>query len=230
MIDIEEIRKNPHNQNWHQICWHETLSEEFMIEFKDFLNFENIIIKQKLSEKFIVDNIITDYSQEIVALVFQYQKLSEALCEEYIGKAYTLKIILIHQKLSEKFLYKHGKNFNFHHFELISEYQILSEDFIREFKGMVNWSNISAYQKLSEDFIREFENRISWNVIGHNNLSIYFVKDFKHKVNLYHLLYSFNLSKDIIADLLPLSSFYIKVLLSNNRLSKEIKNYCRMFL
>ena len=39
----------------------------------------------------------------------------------------------------------------------ISEYQKLSEDFIREFKDKVNWYWISEKQKLSEDFIREFK-------------------------------------------------------------------------
>ena len=31
----------------------------------------------------------------------------------------------------------------------ISEYQKLSEGFIREFEGKVNWNHISIYQKLS---------------------------------------------------------------------------------
>jgi hypothetical protein len=40
--------------------------------------------------------------------------------------------------------------------ENISEYQVLSEQFIRTFYDKVDWYNISEYQKLSEEFIREF--------------------------------------------------------------------------
>ena len=47
----------------------------------------------------------------------------------------------------------------------ISRYQIISEDFIREFANKVNWYEISKYQisynqTLSEDFIREFANKV----------------------------------------------------------------------
>ena len=38
---------------------------------------------------------------------------------------------------------------------MISRYQKLSENFIREFKDKVNWEYISKYQTLSEDFKKE---------------------------------------------------------------------------
>jgi hypothetical protein len=41
--------------------------------------------------------------------------------------------------------------------DLISEYQELSENFIREFKDKLNWEKIKLYQILSEDFILELE-------------------------------------------------------------------------
>ena len=46
----------------------------------------------------------------------------------------------------------------------ISEYQKLSEDFIREFKDKVDWYYISQSQQLSEDFIREFKDKVNWNI------------------------------------------------------------------
>ena len=44
-------------------------------------------------------------------------------------------------------------------------YQVLSEDFIREFQEEVNWRYISYYQVLSEDFIREFSESVNWYMI-----------------------------------------------------------------
>lgn len=35
---------------------------------------------------------------------------------------------------------------------------------IDEFKDIVNWYNISEYQKLSEDFIREFKDKVNINI------------------------------------------------------------------
>ena len=52
----------------------------------------------------------------------------------------------------------------------ISQYQKLSESFIREFKDKVDWEEITLYQNLSEDFIREFKDYVDWNYITtHNN-------------------------------------------------------------
>ena len=46
--------------------------------------------------------------------------------------------------------------------EVISNSQKLSEDFIREFQDKVDWGAISIYPNLSEDFIREFQNKVRW--------------------------------------------------------------------
>ena len=62
---------------------------------------------------------------------------------------------------------------------------ILSEDFIREFKDKVDWSAICRYQKLSEDFIREFKDKVHWGVVSiyQNNLSDEFKTEFANKLN-----------------------------------------------
>ena len=43
----------------------------------------------------------------------------------------------------------------------ISEYQKLSEEFIREFKDKVDWCYISEYQDLSENFKEEFKKELN---------------------------------------------------------------------
>ena len=42
----------------------------------------------------------------------------------------------------------------------ISQYQTLSEDFIREFKDKVDWIKMSEHKKISGSFIREFQNKV----------------------------------------------------------------------
>jgi len=39
----------------------------------------------------------------------------------------------------------------------ISKHQQLSEEFIREFKYVVDWKYIPKHQQVSKEFIREFE-------------------------------------------------------------------------
>jgi len=57
----------------------------------------------------------------------------------------------------------------------ISQYQILSEDFIREFQDKVYWHLISEYQHLSITFIKEFKNKIHWLLLLHKyGLSSYY--------------------------------------------------------
>ena len=66
----------------------------------------------------------------------------------------------------------------------ISEYQKLSEEFIREFKGKVDWYWISIYQKLSEEVIREFKDKVNWYGISCNQkLNEEFIREFIDKVD-----------------------------------------------
>ena len=61
---------------------------------------------------------------------------------------------------------------------------ILSEDFIREFKDKVDWSAICRYQKLSEEFIEEFQDKLYWkHISGYQELSVEFIKKFRHKID-----------------------------------------------
>ena len=65
----------------------------------------------------------------------------------------------------------------------ISQYQKLSEDFIREYQDKVDWDCISKYQKLSESFIREFQDKMNWTCISnHQKLSESFIREFQYKV------------------------------------------------
>lgn len=44
-------------------------------------------------------------------------------------------------------------------------HQKLSKKFIREFKDILDWSNISFYQNLDEDFIEEMKDYVCWRPI-----------------------------------------------------------------
>jgi hypothetical protein len=50
---ISSIRNHPHRYEWEYICYMRNLSEDFMIEFQDYITWSVISYRQKLSKKFI---------------------------------------------------------------------------------------------------------------------------------------------------------------------------------
>jgi len=102
------------------------------------------------------------------------------------------------QKLSEEFIREFKDKVNWHY---ISHKQKLSESFIREFQDKVNWSYISAYQKLSESFIREFKDKVNWHNISENQiLSESFIREFQDKVKWSTISKYQNLSESFIEE------------------------------
>ncbi|NCC71448.1 ATP-binding protein [bacterium] len=71
----------------------------------------------------------------------------------------------------------------------ISEFQKLSEDFIREYKDYLDWYHISCCQTLSEEFIIEFEDKVHWNCISrYQKLSNQFIRNNIDQLNIDLLL------------------------------------------
>jgi hypothetical protein len=112
VLSEEFIRNHKDELNWLRICENQSLSEAFIIEHADYVNWDYVAYYQKLSEKFIRDNfsLLTKCSNTYI-------------CEK----------------------------------------QVLSENFISEFRNHLDWVIISTYQKLSEKFMRQNHKRIVWN-------------------------------------------------------------------
>ncbi len=119
----------------------------------------------------------------------------------------------------------------------ISQYQTLSEDFIRDFQDKVAWScitryqqlsgsflikykdkmsnwqfwdNISEYQTLSEDFIRNNKNEIKWgNISRCQKLSRKFIREFKDKIDFDYIRMNKKISCIVKNQLLPKQRTYI---------------------
>lgn len=131
------------------------VSEDFIREFEHYVNWIN---------------------------VFTYQKLSEDFINNYQHKV-RFELILKNQNLSNDFLRKifndvKKYNFTWREYENIIKYQKLSENFIKEYNQVLNWSCISAYQELSESFISEFRHKVVWGwIFSRQNIS----EDFARK-------------------------------------------------
>ena len=72
--------------------------------------------------------------------------------------------------------------------------------------GFYLLDNISGNENLTEDFIREFKDYLHWSTISHDHfLSKEFIIEFADKIKF-------------------------KELFKNKHISKEVKDYCRMFI
>lgn len=147
------------------------LPEDFIREFQDKVNWENISDYQKLSESF-----IREFQDKVNwYFISSSQKLSEGFIKEFQNKVYW-RIISIYQKLSEAFIREFQDKVDWYD---ISIYQKLSEDFIREFQDKAVWFCISKYQKLSESFIEEFQDKVNWeNISKYQVISPAFARKF----------------------------------------------------
>ncbi len=134
------------------------LSEDFIEEFSEDINWYDVSKYQKLSDKFILK-----FSDKVVwYYIVKFQKLSESLIEHLIDCGHiSLGDVIRYQNVSEDFLRKNFDKIDFN----IGTYRAISENFMREFADELNWDSISSYQKLSESFIEEFASRVDWRVI-----------------------------------------------------------------
>ena len=144
--------------NWERLSLCESLTEDFIQEFKDKVDWFSISRYPHLSEDFIrkfADKVDWYY-------ISAYQCLSEDFIREFQDRV-AWDWIVKYQPLSEDFIreFKDKVNWNY-----ISANQHLSENFIREFKDEVNWAWISAYQHLSKEFIEEFKDNLYMNFIA----------------------------------------------------------------
>jgi len=120
------------------------LSESFIEQNKDRVNWDWISECQKLSESFIEQNKDRVYWD----CISRYQKLSESFIEQNKDRVDWYRISQ-YQKLSESFI---EQNKDRVYWYWISEFQKLSEEFIEQNKDRVNLDCIGEYQKLSEEF------------------------------------------------------------------------------
>ena len=143
--------------NWARLSLCESLTEDFIQEFKDKVDWICISRYPHLSEDFIrkfADRVEWYY-------ISAYQHLSENFIREFADRV-AWDWIVKYQPLSEDFIREFKDKVNWYY---ISAYQHLSENFIREFKDKVNWFWISRCQHLSKEFIEEFKDKIHMNFI-----------------------------------------------------------------
>ena len=133
-------------QDWKSVSKHEGLTEDFIREFADKVNWYFISFCQYLSEDF-----IREFKDKVDWYwISRYQRLSEDFIREFADKVDWDWISMFH-RISEDFIREFEDKVAW---ECISECQHLSEAFIREFKDNIymegvadSWHYKSAEEK-----------------------------------------------------------------------------------
>ena len=190
--------------NWDDRSFYENnnhLAEDFIREFYTKVNWNYLSYFQiDLSE-----DILNDFMYLWNWFyIFQTIKVSEKLLRVIVQKVEIpnnlWRVISQYQKLSEDFIRDHQEHILWHE---VSRYQKLSESFIEEFSHKVDWYNISRYQTLSEDFIENnvFHRMRAQDIVQYQKLSDAFVlKHFKNYFNcdIYGIIKYQKLNEDTI--------------------------------
>jgi hypothetical protein len=122
--------------------------------------------------------------------------------------------------------------------ELYEEGIPLTEDILREFSyrnNVVDWGYISKYQVLSENFIRDFKDQLTWVVLsGSQRMTADFIEEFKDKIvfsRLYMDRYNIDLSLleesfiDRYADKIKRWDDLTEILIRNKKFENLSKNF-----
>lgn len=175
------------------------LSEEFMLEFKNYLYWNELCREQNFSYDFIKNNHnylnmfkicnkfkftenqmreLKDYLKwDIISI---YQNLSEEFIIEF-KDSLNWKNIIINQQISENLIRENLHRIS--NFKLYSDKIKFTEEFLIEFKDIMNWSFVLKNQLFSENFLYRIYDLLDWYTVSlHQVLSEKFIRDNKNKV------------------------------------------------
>lgn len=192
-ISLKDFRKNPNAftipQVRDQLCAKQKLSEKFMREMKDYVNWYSISIYQKLSEDFIDE--MKDYVDWMS--IWGYQNLSEKFVRRHLDRVNWREISYNYKvEISKDFIIEFIDKLDLvsvimHHFNIQTEemYRIFLQD---EFYNLKIGSACSHHlpSKISKDFIREFRNKLNldYKITKWFNRDENFYKEFYDKIGM----------------------------------------------
>ena len=182
-----KIEDNIYNEllelvNWNEISKNKELSDEFILEYKDKLNFELLCDSIKLSEDMI-------------------RQLDEYVDWNIISKYY--------KPFTAEFYIQYKDKLNW--FNVCNNNRCLSESVIEECSEFMDWCALSECVKLTEDFVRKHEDKISWNNLSGNlecKFSLDFISEYKDKWNWYYICDYYSLPEDFIRQHIDYINWY----------------------
>ena len=182
--------------------------------------------------------------------ILRWQKVSEKFIDDHFSKS-DMSDICEFQTLSEEWLRKHIEDINTSIYggkicwDKISQYQVLSEQFMKDFNHKLDWRALPKYQnmsnkfikeyadkfwwgdfpyeKLSEDFISELYDIVCWQEVSKRkkNMSREFIEKWAHRLDWFNLCYFNKVDSDLLSKYAYKLNFQWDVLCDRQNLSEE---------
>lgn len=178
------------------------LTEEWIENNLNKINWNSVLLYQKLSEKF-----LRKHLNNIINFTDLY------------GKKNSFYYLVAYQKHSMEFLEELMiiAQFNSMHdiWRSVSYRQKLSDDFIRKFADKLCWAHLCHKQKLSESIMIDYDKYLNYSLISrYQNLTPMFIEQYFYKLNYEMLLKNKKLSLDAKKVILGKSHHVMSVLLN----------------
>jgi hypothetical protein len=122
-------------------------------------------------EKFVLDNFsLFNKKYLIIYGNLLSKKIIDELIENEIFESDSVNDLLINQHLTNEQIEKYIEivNINNVNWDLLQEYQNLSEDFINKYENKLEWDLISENQFMELKFLIKNINKINWSLIAKN--------------------------------------------------------------
>lgn len=147
-LSLNILRLKKYELKWDIISC-KPLKEEIITEFKDFVNWLNICIHQKLSIDFIENHLIYfKYIDNCKKLLPKHQILSETFISNHILYL-DMSSVCLYQNLSIQFIQTHTKNIDFEQLMLNNHYN--KEGTIQIFKAQYQINNRYVYYVIADN-------------------------------------------------------------------------------
>lgn len=151
-LTVEQLReclpKTP--IHWFLVSRNQRLSNEFILEYIDFLNIDQISISQNLSED-TLRKICHRFTENDWRNISSKQKLSEKFMRDFFDKFHK-NTLCMKQEFSIKFLKDYSEKINWYY---IGHNKHTTEAIIYKFIDNARWDAISASQPLSLNFVKK---------------------------------------------------------------------------
>lgn len=147
------------NTDWKKISTRK-LSVQFIEQFAEYLNWNDLIRYNKFEQSFIRKHINRFNMYELAC----NQHLSETFIREYAYDENFLKGAIAHQTYTVNFAREQMKQFSeYLHRDFFRENTLPQEKYFEEFKGFINWWYLNKNSKLTKQFIEKYFEKFNFS-------------------------------------------------------------------
>ena len=196
--------------DWTAISKEPLLDEDFIREFAEYLDWEEISLWQRGMS----DDFIEEHSEYIDwEAICTTGCLSEYIIREFPDDVYW--DLISHAAPSEDLIRDFEDRVDW---ESISSCQVLSIPFIKEYSDRVHWDCISRYQKITDELCDAFYDKLDWDIIAYEKkLTYMFIKKYSEYIpkvrRVLNIIKNTSEAKDALIECTPLPDTCIENIL-----------------